>query len=88
MQEITEIFQDDTVVTSRLVGYETPELMQAFARRRQEAEQRLANGDTESSTIIEARRIGRNSPCPCNSGRKFKKCCGANFASTDSRLKD
>ena len=21
-------------------------------------------------------RIGRNSPCPCNSGLKFKKCCG------------
>jgi uncharacterized protein len=23
-------------------------------------------------------RIGRNDPCPCGSGRKFKKCCGAN----------
>lgn len=22
--------------------------------------------------------IGRNSPCPCNSGKKFKKCCGKN----------
>ncbi|MFC2103552.1 zinc-dependent peptidase [Bacteroidota bacterium] len=21
-------------------------------------------------------KIGRNSPCPCNSGKKFKKCCG------------
>lgn len=21
---------------------------------------------------------GRNSPCPCNSGRKFKRCCGSN----------
>ena len=20
--------------------------------------------------------VGRNSPCPCGSGRKFKKCCG------------
>lgn len=24
-----------------------------------------------------ARRIGRNDPCPCGSGRKFKRCCGA-----------
>lgn len=23
-------------------------------------------------------RIGRNSPCPCQSGKKFKKCCGRN----------
>jgi len=21
-------------------------------------------------------KIGRNDPCPCGSGRKFKKCCG------------
>jgi hypothetical protein len=24
-------------------------------------------------------KIGRNDPCPCGSGRKFKKCCGANL---------
>ena len=23
-------------------------------------------------------KIGRNEPCPCGSGRKYKKCCGAN----------
>ena len=22
------------------------------------------------------RRVGRNEPCPCGSGKKFKKCCG------------
>lgn len=21
-------------------------------------------------------KIGRNEPCPCNSGKKYKKCCG------------
>ncbi|MEQ8815827.1 MAG: YchJ family protein [Thalassobaculum sp.] len=24
-----------------------------------------------------AAKVGRNDPCPCGSGRKFKKCCGA-----------
>ncbi len=24
-----------------------------------------------------ARVAGRNDPCPCGSGKKFKKCCGA-----------
>ena len=28
-------------------------------------------------TTIRAERIGRNDPCPCGSGKKFKKCCGA-----------
>jgi uncharacterized protein YecA (UPF0149 family) len=23
-------------------------------------------------------KIGRNDPCPCGSGKKYKKCCGAN----------
>jgi len=24
----------------------------------------------------EGKKIGRNSPCPCGSGKKYKKCCG------------
>ena len=26
----------------------------------------------------EVRKIGRNQPCICGSGKKFKRCCGAN----------
>jgi uncharacterized protein len=22
-------------------------------------------------------KVGRNAPCPCGSGKKYKKCCGA-----------
>lgn len=29
------------------------------------------------SPLVHAQpKIGRNDPCPCDSGRKFKKCCG------------
>jgi uncharacterized protein YecA (UPF0149 family) len=28
-------------------------------------------------TSLEDRRIGRNELCPCGSGKKYKKCCGA-----------
>ena len=27
--------------------------------------------------VHEGPRIGRNDPCPCGSGKKYKKCCGA-----------
>ncbi len=27
--------------------------------------------------ITKAAKVGRNEPCPCGSGRKFKRCCGA-----------
>jgi len=30
-----------------------------------------------------AEKIGRNDPCPCGSGKKYKKCCGANLNATD-----
>jgi len=30
----------------------------------------------------EAEKIGRNDPCPCGSGKKYKKCCGQNLSDT------
>jgi len=31
-----------------------------------------------SGTVIKGETVGRNDPCPCGSGKKYKKCCGAN----------
>jgi uncharacterized protein YecA (UPF0149 family) len=31
-----------------------------------------------SCTVIKPKEPGRNDPCPCGSGKKYKKCCGAN----------
>ena len=28
--------------------------------------------------VVKAVRVGRNDPCPCGSGKKYKKCCGLN----------
>ena len=25
-----------------------------------------------------SKKVGRNDPCPCGSGKKYKKCCGIN----------
>lgn len=30
----------------------------------------------QPKTIVKGRKIGRNEPCPCGSGKKYKKCCG------------
>jgi len=40
----------------------------------------LLGGDSKSSssqTVKVGVRVGRNDPCPCGSGKKYKKCCGA-----------
>ena len=30
----------------------------------------------KSGTIVKGPKIGRNDPCPCGSGKKYKQCCG------------
>jgi preprotein translocase subunit SecA len=29
-----------------------------------------------STTIVNTAKVGRNDPCPCGSGKKYKQCCG------------
>lgn len=44
-----------------------------------EAELRAEQGGqvAKVETVVhEGPRIGRNDPCPCGSGKKYKKCCG------------
>ena len=35
-----------------------------------------AGGDRTPPPRVVSKRIGRNDPCPCGSGKKYKKCCG------------
>lgn len=37
---------------------------------------RAATGPIASAAPAAARSVGRNDPCPCGSGQKFKRCCG------------
>lgn len=32
----------------------------------------------KSKTVTKEKKIGRNEPCPCGSGKKYKHCCGKN----------
>jgi preprotein translocase subunit SecA len=35
-----------------------------------------SDGDSAKQTVQKEKKIGRNDPCPCGSGKKYKKCCG------------
>ena len=37
----------------------------------------LAERDAEAPEPARTARVGRNAPCPCGSGEKYKRCCGA-----------
>ena len=36
-----------------------------------------AEDPKKAPTRRDAPKVGRNDPCPCGSGKKYKKCCGA-----------
>ena len=66
----------------RMVSTSADELEEAFMRRkRRELEQaRMAGaGDTPQvqQVVRGQEKVGRNDPCPCGSGKKYKKCHGA-----------
>ncbi len=54
------------------------EVGQFAQAERQRAAATAPQGEQKVKTIrIETPKVGRNDPCPCGSGRKYKKCCGA-----------
>ena len=41
-----------------------------------EKRDQLYKQEKTSHTVVKPPKIGRNDPCPCGSGKKYKKCCG------------
>jgi preprotein translocase subunit SecA len=67
----------------RNVSTSMDDLEESFQRRkRRELEQARMAGAGERQPVQQVIRgsakVGRNDPCPCGSGKKYKKCCGAN----------
>ena len=42
------------------------------------SESGAGDGSVKKEPIKKGEKIGRNDPCPCGSGKKYKKCCGMN----------
>jgi preprotein translocase subunit SecA len=66
----------------RSVATSVDDLEESFQRKkRRELEQARMAGSGDSQPVQQVVRgtakIGRNDPCPCGSGKKYKKCCGA-----------
>ena len=53
--------------------YELPQWKEIYS---EEELKKLYKEQKESTTIRKGKKVGRNDPCPCGSGKKYKKCCG------------
>lgn len=38
----------------------------------------ISSSTDEKKPVVKEQKIGRNDPCPCGSGKKYKNCCGRN----------
>ncbi|MBN2059220.1 MAG: preprotein translocase subunit SecA [Deltaproteobacteria bacterium] len=78
-EELTERIREETLMTLSRI--------QLLRRRPQEMPREkkkslhLSHGESGQVETVKRKdkKIGRNDPCPCGSGKKYKKCCGANL---------
>lgn len=63
-----------------ILGEQHPELMDwklAALGREMEYRNKSKQGElSQNSPMHKENKVGRNDPCPCGSGKKYKKCCG------------
>jgi preprotein translocase subunit SecA len=76
--DMVDRIKAETVATLMRVQIRRPEDVETLAEQ-EEVPLILSSGD--GSTVAEPKKrksakVGRNDPCPCGSGKKYKKCCG------------
>ena len=75
--EMIDAIRDDTVKI--LLTFTLPSNNKAPERHDNDAPQTTPSSDgyaPEIKTVRNTEKIGRNDPCPCGSGKKYKHCCG------------
>lgn len=55
--------------------YELPQWEGIFSK---EKRKEIHTDWKNSKTVVNKNKVGRNDPCPCGSGKKYKQCCGKN----------
>ena len=72
-EEMTASIQEEVVAV--LLKSEIKKVPQK-EERKDLVENGGSQGTTSNGPIVKAKTVGRNDPCPCGSGLKFKNCCG------------
>lgn len=72
LQKYKSRYLENKIFSSTTVLYKS----KAFSRTLGIIEEDIEKPSLEG---IDLSKIGRNDPCPCGSGKKFKKCCGVNL---------
>jgi len=70
--------KEDTVEKLCIVQIHREEEVERIEKKQRQNYILSRGEDTPAATTIrrESAKVGRNDPCPCGSGKKYKKCCG------------
>jgi preprotein translocase subunit SecA len=78
-QDMIDRIQEETVSFLFHVQIARPERIRDFGRPKEQDLTFSGGGDQpprSKPVKRDQKKVGRNAPCPCGSGKKFKKCCG------------
>jgi len=67
--------ETEAIINEKNLNYQGASEIEQFGAARSE-ESGSKEGGQKQSPIINGEKVGRNDPCPCGSGKKYKKCCG------------
>jgi preprotein translocase subunit SecA len=79
-EELMDRIREETLTTLSRVQLlkKSPSPEKMPSRKKRAMHFSHGDGDGKPETIKrDGKKIGRNAPCPCGSGKKYKKCCGA-----------
>ena len=76
--EMTSLIREGTVTTLTLFRIRSEEDVKREQAAKITATNGASDGTDKKRPVKKGEKVGRNDPCPCGSGKKYKKCCGAN----------
>ena len=81
-KELAEAFcaeagNPDLVAMATTIIKVVPEAIAEYAHLGRSIQQVISEAEADKTSQSREGKVGRNEPCPCGSGRKYKKCCGA-----------
>lgn len=79
-ESMKQSLQEEAVKYLFRVQVKSEGIKERQQRKTQVTREHRGEGEGGSATVRKGPKVGRNDPCPCGSGKKYKKCCGRNEA--------
>ncbi len=77
-EQMVNAIREETVRRVFLARIKKEESVKREAVAKVTGESGAGDGSIKQQPVRRGEKVGRNDPCPCGSGKKYKKCCGAN----------